>query len=256
MAEQYKTHQMATSGGSALQRYQDLIVGSRSWGRLFYFEFCMIFAGWQCAAGLFLRKLFWPRLFGSCGKGVLFGSGVVLRHPGRIHIGDRVVISEGCILDARHPDSQRVLVLGDDVNLANEVMLSCKNGTIEIGPRCGLNAKAMIHSVADNPVKIGSDVVIGPLCYLAGGGNYNTERLDIPMAQQGIRQEGGIAIADDVWLGARVTVMDGITMHTGSVAAAGAVVTRDVQARQVVAGVPAKVIKERGRDAGHEPEPS
>ena len=242
-----KTHAQVTGGGSALKRYEDQIVGSRSWRRLLYFEFCMIFAGWQCAAGLFLRKLFWPRLFGSSGSGVLFGSGVVLRHPGRIHLGDRVVISEGCILDARYPGQDKVLVLGDDVNLANDVMISAKQGTIDIGARCGIGAKTIIHSVAGNPVSIGNDVVIGPMCYLAGGGNYNIDRLDVPMSTQGIKFEGGIHVADDVWLGARVTVLDGVSLATGSVAAAGAVVTKDVPELAIVAGMPAKVVKTRGQ---------
>ncbi len=243
---QLKTHAQVTGGGSALRRYQDQIVGSRSFWRLLYFEFCMLFTHWHNAAALFARKLFWPRLFGSCGSGVLFGSNVVLRHPGRIHLGERVVISEGCILDARHPGQDKVIVIGDDVNLANGVILSAKQGSIEIGARCGLGLNSAIHSVAGNPVSIGKDVVIGPMCYLAGGGNYNIERLDVPMSTQGIKYEGGISIADDVWLGAQVTVLDGVSLASGSVAAAGAVVSKDVPALAIVAGVPAQVVKMRG----------
>jgi acetyltransferase-like isoleucine patch superfamily enzyme len=244
--DSYKTHQMATGGGGALGRYQELIVGSRSWGRLLYFELCLLLTNLPGALGLFLRKLLWPRLFGSCGQGVTFGAGVVLRHPKRIHLGQRVVISEGCILDARDPEQERVLVIGDDVNLANDVMLSAKRGCIEIGPRCGLGARAIIHSVAGNPVKLGADVVMGPLCYLAGGGDYHTDRLDIPIAQQGIKDLGGISIGDGAWLGARVTVVDGVSMGAGCIAAAGAVVTSDVPALAVVGGVPARVLKTRG----------
>ena len=244
--EPYKTHQMATSGGSALTRYQDLIVGSRSWARLIYFELCMLVTNLRGALGLFLRKLLWPRLFGACGKGVTFGAGVVLRHPQRIHLGDRVVVSEGCILDARNPDSERVIVIHDDVNLANEVMLSAKKGSIEIGANCGLNARVIIHSVAGNPVRMGEDVVIGPLCYLAGGGDYHTDRLDIPIAQQGIKDLGGIEIGPGAWLAASVTVTDGVRLGAGCIAAAGAVITKDVPDLAVVGGVPAKILKTRG----------
>ncbi|RJX35236.1 MAG: acyltransferase [Desulfarculus sp.] len=244
----FKTHEAATGQGSALRRYQDLILGHRSLGGLLYFELCMLFAHLQGALGLLLRGLFWPRLLGSCGRGAMFGAGVVLRHPRRIHLGPRVVVSEGCILDARNPDSERVLVIGEDVNLANDVMLSCKMGSIQIGPRCGIGARTIVHSAAGNPVQIGADVVIGPQCYIVGGGNYHTERLDVPMASQGIRPDGGVRIADDVWLGAKVSVLGGVSMASGSVAATGAVITKDVPPRAVVAGAPAKVVKTRGQD--------
>ena len=177
---------------------------------------------------------------------MLFGAGVVLRHPGRIHLGDRVVVSEGCILDARHPDSQRVLVLGDDVNLANNVMISAKQGQVNIGARSGVGAGTIVHSALGNPVRIGEDVIVGPQCYIVGGGNYNTDRLDIPIWHQGIRPDGGVEIAGDVWLGAKVSVLGGVKVAGGAVVATGAVLTKEVPARAVVAGAPAKVLKVRG----------
>jgi acetyltransferase-like isoleucine patch superfamily enzyme len=52
-----------------------------------------------------------------------------------------------------------------------------------------------------------------------------------------------VKIGDNVWLGARATVLKGVTIGDGAVVAAGALVTRDVPSRTVVAGVPARVIK-------------
>ena len=52
-----------------------------------------------------------------------------------------------------------------------------------------------------------------------------------------------IVIEDDVWIGTAATIMQGVTIGAGSVVAAGAVVTRDVPAQTLVAGVPAQVIK-------------
>jgi acetyltransferase-like isoleucine patch superfamily enzyme len=64
-----------------------------------------------------------------------------------------------------------------------------------------------------------------------------------PFIQQGITAEG-IVIEDDVWLGSGAIVMDGVRIGKGSVIAAGAVVTSDVPAHVVAAGVPARVIRE------------
>jgi maltose O-acetyltransferase len=51
-------------------------------------------------------------------------------------------------------------------------------------------------------------------------------------------------LEENVWLGARVVVMSGVTIGEGSVIGAGSVVTRDIPARTIAAGVPAKVIRE------------
>ncbi len=240
-----KTHAAVTGQGSALKKYQDVVVGSRSLADLFYFEWCLLLAAVPGAAGMVLRKVFWPRLFGSCGRGCMFGAGIVVRHPGRIRIGRNVIISEGCVLDGRHGEAEDAIVLGDNVILSNNVMLSCKNGTIRIGDNVGLNAQAIVQSTSDCPVEIGNDCVIGQGCLVIGGGSYNMERLDIPIRCQGIRADGGVRLEEDVWLGGNVTVLGGVTMGRSSIAAAGAVLTRSVGPRTVSMGVPARVVRER-----------
>ena len=246
MAEKYKkSHDAVTSRGSALVKYQEVIIGQRSSLFLVYFEWCMFLGVIPGALGLLLRKIFWPRLFGSCGRGVQFAQNIVIRHPKRIHLGGNVVISESCILDARTETSDRVLILGDDVILSNNVMISCKDGFVSIGARTGIGAQTIIQSTNQCPVSIGVDVMIGPRCYLVGGGNYNIDRLDIPMREQGIKQDTGVVLEDDVWLGGNVTVLGGVTMATGSIAAAGAVVTKPVGKRNICGGVPSRILKTR-----------
>lgn len=240
-----KTHKTITGGGSALSRYQHVVVGSTSIPYLLYFELCAWLGKIPGALGIVLRRVFWPKLFGSCGRGVMFADDVVLRHPRRIHLGDRVIVSEGAVLDARHDAEDRVLVLGDDVMLSINVMISCKNGCVEIGAATGLSAHTVVHATNDCPVTIGRDVIVGPQCYIAGGGNYHFERTDIPIREQGIQQDGGVALGDDVWLGAKTTVLGGVTMGTGSIAGAGSVVTKDVPPRSICAGVPARVVRQR-----------
>ncbi|MGW5455247.1 sugar O-acetyltransferase [Nocardia sp. NPDC003979] len=87
-------------------------------------------------------------------------------------------------------------------------------------------------------ISIGDNVMIAPKVSLVTGGH------PLPPAE---RREyvtsAPIVIEDDVWIGAAAVITQGVTIGAGSVVAAGAVVTRDVPARTLVAGVPARVIK-------------
>ena len=244
---QKKTQQAVTGGGSALRRYQNVIVGRRSILALIYYEWCMLAGAVPGAIGLLMRKLFWPRLFGACGAGVLFGANVILRHPHRVELGERCVISDGCILEAR-TDSSTAIKIGADSILSNNVMISCKNGTVDIGKRAGIGAQTIMHAVNGCAVEIGDDVLIGPRCYFAGGGNYNTDRTDIPMALQGLKDKTGVELGSDIWLGANVSVLSGVTIGDGSIVAAGAVVTSAIPDKGVAMGVPAKVARFRGEN--------
>lgn len=239
-----KTHESVTGGG-AWRKYQDVMVGSRCPGRILYFEWCNLFAGTPGAAGMALRKLFWPRLFGACGKGVQFGQGLILRQPHRIRLGHRVVLGERCVLDARSPEEDVAIEIGDDGMLSVGVMLSCKGGRIVLGANIGVGPGTTMQSMAGEPVTIGKDGIIGAGCYFAGGGNYNTDRTDIPIRQQGKRPMGGCRVEEDCWFGARCTVLGGVTVGRGSIVGAGAVVIREIPPLSVAVGVPAKVIRRR-----------
>ena len=243
--KQQKSQEAVTSGGSILSRYQDIIVGNRSLFKMIYFELCMWISRLPGALGFALRKIFWPRLFASCGKGVFFGENIILRHPNRIHLGNKVVISDGCILDARNSELSRVITLSDNVILSNNVMISCKGGSVTIGEYSGLGALTVIQSIANSPVEIGNNVFIGPKCYITGGGNYITKRLDIPIWKQGMEEMGATKLGNDIWLGANVTVLGGVEVGSHSIVAAGAVVTKSLDEKSVSVGIPAVTKKYR-----------
>ena len=245
-AKHYKV-QSEIAGGekeSSLRRYQDLIIGSRRWRDLFLYEFVQLTASWVPGAlGLFLRKKLYPLLLGECGRSVVFGRDVVLRHPRKIRIGAGVIVDDGVLLDAKGGDDSGI-ELADGVFLGRGAALSCKGGRIRLGPRCNVGFYTEIF--ASNRVEVGADVLFAAYAYVLGGGTYRTDRTDIPMnLQYDFEGKGGVTIGDDVWIAAHAVVFDGVTVANGSVVAAGAIVTRDVPAKTIVGGVPAKPMAER-----------
>ncbi|SCM66073.1 hypothetical protein KARMA_0245 [Donghicola eburneus] len=91
-------------------------------------------------------------------------------------------------------------------------------------------------------IHIGNDVLMGP-SVLVTAANYRFNDGQ-PVTSQAM-DEADVVIGDDVWLGARALVMPGVTIGDGAIIAAGAVVTKDIPAFAIAAGVPAKVVGER-----------
>ena len=240
-----KTHESITGKGSALAKYQQVMIGNSSLLSLLYYEICQLLVYIPGAVGMLLRKIFWPKMFRSCGRGTLFGAGVVVRHPGKISLGESVVISEQCVLDGRHSKDIETIVIGDNTIMSNNVMLSCKNGTISIGANVGINAQSIIQSTSGNGVTIGSDCVIGQRCFLIGGGNYDASNPDGLIREQDLLDDGGVELGANVWLGANVTVLGGVKIGEGSIGAAGSVISRSVEPFSVCMGVPARVVRNR-----------
>jgi acetyltransferase-like isoleucine patch superfamily enzyme len=92
-------------------------------------------------------------------------------------------------------------------------------------------------------MKIGNFVMIGSNCLFASV-NHGFDDWRIPMMLQRIETKP-IIIEDDVWIGARATILGGVTIGKGAIVAAGAVVTKNVPPYTIVAGIPAKPIRER-----------
>ncbi|WP_030419908.1 DapH/DapD/GlmU-related protein [Streptomyces sp. SCSIO 75703] len=110
---------------------------------------------------------------------------------------------------------------------------------IRVGRNVFVNQGCRFNDVGG--IEIGDDVMLGPGVSLISSGHP----LDPARRRTGITS-GPIRIERNVWIGASAVVLQGVTVGADAVVAAGAVVTRDVPARTVVAGVPAKVIKKIG----------
>lgn len=233
---------------SAMKKYMQLALGRESILDLIQYELTMLLTSWVPGAlGLVLRQKTWPWLFQKCGKGVVFGRGVTIRHPSRIKLGDRVMIDDHCVLDAKGGHAVG-LEVGEATVIGRNTILSCKGGRITVGDQTNISVNCTFLS--ESSLEVGRKVLVAGHCYVIAGGNHGIERVDIPIIDQPLMHKGGVVIEDHAWIGAHATVLDGVRIGRDAVVAAGAVVNRSVPAFVVVGGVPAKLIRER---AGQHP---
>jgi acetyltransferase-like isoleucine patch superfamily enzyme len=242
-------------GGSALRKYQTINVGRTGLLALLGYElYTMFVAPMPGAFGYLLRKWCAKRFLGACGRGVVIGRNVTIRHPKKIRIGDHTAVDDYAVLDAKG-DGNRGIRIGSGVMIGRNVVLSCKDGDLEIGDNTNIAQGCLIQS--GRSVTVGANVLFGAFCYLVGGGDHRSERTDVPIIRQGqvIR---GIRVADNVWLGADVKVLDGVNVGRDAILGSGAVVNTDVPEFAVAAGVPARVLRDRRapRDGAVEGEPA
>ena len=117
------------------------------------------------------------------------------------------------------------LSVGDDSSIPKGSTIYCTEAPVTIGKKVVFGPKPTIIS-GDHRYKIAGKYILD-----------NTEK-----------QEGDdlpIVIQDDVWCGANVTILKGVTIGYGAVIAAGSVVTKNVPPCEIWGGVPAKFIKPR-----------
>ena len=235
------SQQLNEESTSALARYQEKVLGSKSVGTLLRYELLIfLFGNLAGSLGYLFRKKFYPPLFKQVGKSVIFGKGLVLRHPGRIVLGDRTAIDDYCLLDAAGDEAG--MVVGEGSIISRNCVIQCKTAAITIGHSADIGCNVIL--TANDSISIGNNVLIAGNCYI-GGGRYRTDRLDIPMMKQGLYTKGPIVIGDDVWLGAGATVLDGVQIGRGCIVGAGAMVTKDLPEYAIATGVPAKIVKYR-----------
>ncbi len=228
---------------SAFAKYCDTAVGRRGLLSLLRYEIAFCLASTAPGAlGYLLRKRFLPGMLGSTGSGIIFGRDLVCRHPHRISIGEGAILDDQCVLDAKG-DTEVGITLGSGVLIGRGTSLSCKGGTIEVGDNTNISAHCML--ISESSLVLGSNILIAGMCYLIAGGNHRFDRTDIPIVQQPMEQRGGITIGDNCWLGANVTVLDGVTIGRDSIIGAGSVVTKSIPEFAIAAGVPAKIMKMR-----------
>jgi len=229
------------SGGSARDKYAALVVGRPGLGALLRYEIVVMLAQ-SCpgALGLALRRALYPSLLGACGRNVVFGQNVVLRHPHKIRIGDNVLIDDNCLLDAKG-GSNTGIRLGNGVFIGRNTILSCKDGDIDVGDEANIGFNCEIFSASR--VSIGASALVAAYAYIIGGDHRFADPTVAVLDQP--RTSAGVTIGAGAWIGAGAKILDGVTIGAHAIAGAGAVVRENVEPGSVVAGVPARVVSSR-----------
>lgn len=167
--------------------------------------------------------------FGSFGDGSIIGFPTsTVYGEASIHIGEETLLGCWTTLAAGYSPEQttvpaRALVIGD---------------RCVIGLRCGI--------VAHESIEIGDDVWFGQDVYVTDA-NHGFEDLDIPIGQQ-LGPHQPVAIGPGSWIGHGAVILPGARIGRHVIVAAGSVVRGEVPDYSIVGGVPAKVIRVRGRD--------
>lgn len=182
-------------------------------------------------AGLLaLRKAIGPRNIASCARCAL----IKLRYR-NLHCGWFFIERGADVAIGR----SAAVTIGRDVRISRD--FTCRvRGRLRIGSGVFFNRSCML--VALESVEIGENCLFGEMVSIHDENHVSGHDLE-PIARRGLHT-APVVIGNSVWVGAKATILAGVTIGDNSVIGAGAVVTRDVPPGVVAGGIPARVIRE------------
>lgn len=151
------------------------------------------------------------------------------------HRGKHSVVHRSARMDT---PPYRKFSLGDYSVIESFACINNAVGDVIIGDHTRIG----LHNTIIGPVTIGCHVNLAQGITVTAL-NHNFEASDKRIDEQGISTTP-VTIEDDIWIGANAVILPGVTIGNHSVVAAGAVVTKNVPPHSLVAGVPAKIIKQ------------
>lgn len=152
-----------------------------------------------------------------------------------VHFAENCFVAPQAVLLA---EPGRDILVGDGTQIAADCVI---HGPVSLGRRVSINHHASLEGGAAG-IHIGDDTRIAAYCTLYAF-NHGLAA-DRPVREQPVTSRG-IHIGRDVWIGARVGIVDGVRIGDHAVVGMGAVVTRDVPPWTIVAGNPARPIGRR-----------
>jgi acetyltransferase-like isoleucine patch superfamily enzyme len=193
----------------------------------------------------FIRGL-WMRLRIKSAKGLLLvGKNVRIFYPKNLQVGYNTIIEDGAEINCL---SQQGIKLGNRVTIGKYAIIRPSNiygGPIGEGLTMGDNSNIGPYNYigCSGKITIGNNVMLAPRVSIYAE-NHVFDHPELLIRDQGVEKKE-VIIEDDCWIAANSIILAGVTIGQGSVVAAGSVVTENVPAYSVVAGVPAKFIKSR-----------
>ena len=147
---------------------------------------------------------------------------------------------------------QKRIIIGNNTTIQGNCILGCwvKYGnqaftpSIKIGDSCNIGEHT--HITAINKITIGNGLLTGRYVYIGDNshGGLSIEEANIPPIKRQLKSKGEVEIGNHVWIGDKATVLAGVHIGDNVIVAANAVVLSDVPSNSIVAGVPAKVVKQ------------
>lgn len=182
------------------------------------------------------------RGFFKTGKKVFFGPNVILYNRKNIQFGKNVTIDKNCILDGY---SEEKITFGDGVKIGAYSSLSSTSHMSKYGKGLKMGNNSAVGQFtefgASGGIEIGNDVIMGSYVSFHSE-NHNFDDPSKLIREQGVTSKS-IKIGNNIWVGAKVTFLDGCQVGDNSVVAAGAVVNGVYPPNSVIGGIPAKIIK-------------
>lgn len=197
----------------------------RLWSRIYSYNLSIWFKNKRDA----LYTLWISNFLGAIGSGSSISYPCKLWGGGSKHI----TIGEGTTI-------QGSCILGAWVKYAGEQFTPL----IIIGNGCNIGEHTHITSI--NKIKIGNGLLTGRYVYIGDNshGGFSWEESNIPPISRKLQSKGEVVIGNNVWIGDKVTILAGVTIGDNVIVAANSVVTKSVPSNTIVAGCPAKIVKQ------------
>ncbi len=182
------------------------------------------------------------RGFLKTGKKVFVGSNTRIYNSQNISFGKSVTIDKNCTIDGF---SSEKILLGDCVKIGAYSNLSSTSHLSKYGKGLKMGNNSAVGDYtqfgAAGGIEIGNDVIMGSYISFHSE-NHNFSDTSKLIREQGVTSKG-IRIGNNIWVGAKVTFLDGCVVGNNSVVAAGAVVNGNYPDNSIIGGIPAKVLK-------------